>query len=129
MKVSCLLLVVPVIAVAPNAAAAAAADDPYAAQLFAQHCASCHEAAGGAAARIPPVLQLKILTPTAILKTLESGVGRRSRRGGDAVCHVRIRAAERPAWECAAGIRAGRTLGRIPIRWSAKPSGERPLLG
>jgi len=52
-----------------------AADDPYAAQLFKQHCASCHEAAGAApGARIPPVSQLKVMTPTAILRTLESGI-------------------------------------------------------
>jgi polyvinyl alcohol dehydrogenase (cytochrome) len=52
-----------------------AADDPYAAQLFKQHCAMCHEAAGAApGARIPPVAQLKAMTPTAILRTLESGV-------------------------------------------------------
>jgi polyvinyl alcohol dehydrogenase (cytochrome) len=74
MKVWCLLLVVPLLASAPIAAGAA--DDPYAAQLFARHCASCHEAGAGGAARIPPVSQLKIMTPTAILKTLETGVMR-----------------------------------------------------
>src|ERR1700730_9239895 len=58
-------------AIAPIAAWAA--DDPYAAQLFAQHCASCHEAAAGGAARIPPGAQLRAMTPTAILKTLETG--------------------------------------------------------
>src|SRR5215831_4582757 len=56
-------------------AIALAAEDPYAAQLFKQHCAMCHEAAGAApGARIPPVAQLKAMTPTAILRTLESGV-------------------------------------------------------
>jgi len=51
-----------------------AADDPYAAALFKQRCASCHEAAASSpGARIPPVSQLKAMTPTAILKTLESG--------------------------------------------------------
>ena len=44
MKVFHLLLIVPVMACAPMAAWAA--DDPYAAQLFAQRCASCHEAGG-----------------------------------------------------------------------------------
>src|SRR6266478_3461161 len=74
MKVFHLLLIVPVMACAPIAAWAA--DDPYAAQLFAQRCASCHEAAAGGAARIPAVSQLKAMTPTAILKTLETGVMR-----------------------------------------------------
>jgi polyvinyl alcohol dehydrogenase (cytochrome) len=50
-----------------------AADDPYAVQLFKQHCASCHEA-GAAASRIPPVSALKSMRPMAILKTLETGV-------------------------------------------------------
>ena len=71
MKAFHLLLIVPLTAIAPIAAWAA--DDPYAAQLFAQHCASCHEAAAGGAARIPAVSQLKAMTPTAILKTLETG--------------------------------------------------------
>jgi len=54
-----------------------AAEDPYAAQLFKQHCASCHETAAAApGARIPPVSVLKAMTPTAILKALESGVMR-----------------------------------------------------
>jgi polyvinyl alcohol dehydrogenase (cytochrome) len=51
-----------------------AADDPYAAQLFQKHCASCHESAAGANGRIPQVAALKIMTPAAILKTIESGV-------------------------------------------------------
>src|SRR5262245_10258907 len=52
-----------------------AAEDPYAAQLFAQNCASCHEAAAAApGARIPPVSVLKAMTPTAILRALESGI-------------------------------------------------------
>ncbi len=50
-----------------------AADDPYAAQLFKQHCASCHQN-GAAAARIPQVAALRTMTPMAILRTLESGV-------------------------------------------------------
>jgi mono/diheme cytochrome c family protein len=57
------------------AAALMRADDPYAAQLFKQHCASCHEAAAAApGARIPPVSQLKTMTPLAILRTLETGI-------------------------------------------------------
>jgi polyvinyl alcohol dehydrogenase (cytochrome) len=68
------LLIVAFAVLAPIAAAAA--DDPYAAKLFAQHCAACHEAAAGGAARIPAVSQLKAMTPTAILKTLETGVMR-----------------------------------------------------
>src|SRR5215468_12035708 len=52
-----------------------AAEDPYAAQLFKQTCASCHEtAAAEPGARIPPVSVLKAMTPTAILKALEGGV-------------------------------------------------------
>jgi polyvinyl alcohol dehydrogenase (cytochrome) len=74
MTISHLLLVVPVVASA--LLAAQAADDPYAAQLFTERCASCHEAAVGGAARIPSVSQLKAMTPTAILKALETGVMR-----------------------------------------------------
>jgi len=51
-----------------------AADDPYAAQLFEKHCASCHQSAAGASGRIPQVAVLKTMTPVAIQKTLESGV-------------------------------------------------------
>src|SRR5262249_57676394 len=55
--------------------AASAAEDPYAEQLFKQHCASCHEAGAAApGARIPPVSVLKTMTPTAILKALETGI-------------------------------------------------------
>jgi polyvinyl alcohol dehydrogenase (cytochrome) len=68
------LLVVVAAACAPRAAWAA--EDAYAAQLFAARCASCHDAGAGGAARIPSVSQLKAMTPTAILKTLESGVMR-----------------------------------------------------
>jgi polyvinyl alcohol dehydrogenase (cytochrome) len=54
-----------------------AAEDPYAAQLFKQHCASCHEtAAASPGARIPPVSVLKTMAPTAILRALESGIMR-----------------------------------------------------
>jgi cytochrome c553 len=55
------------------AVAADAADDPYAAALFKKHCASCHESASAAAARIPPLATLKMLTPTAIFRMLDSG--------------------------------------------------------
>src|SRR5260221_5090154 len=51
-----------------------AADDPYAAQLFQKHCASCHESAAGASGRIPQISTLKTMTPLAILRTLESGL-------------------------------------------------------
>jgi polyvinyl alcohol dehydrogenase (cytochrome) len=55
----------------------AGAQDPYAAELFKQHCASCHEnAAAAPGARIPPVSVLKAMTPTAILRALEGGVMR-----------------------------------------------------
>src|SRR5260221_10855778 len=54
-----------------------AAEDPYAAQLFKQNCAACHEvAAATPGARIPPVSVLKAMTPTAILRALEGGVMR-----------------------------------------------------
>jgi polyvinyl alcohol dehydrogenase (cytochrome) len=54
---------------------ALAAEDPYAAQLFKQHCASCHETGAAApGARIPPVSVLKSMTPNAILRTLETGL-------------------------------------------------------
>jgi polyvinyl alcohol dehydrogenase (cytochrome) len=56
-------------------AALSAAEDPYAAQLFKQNCASCHEvAAATPGARIPPLSVLKTMTPTAILRTLDAGI-------------------------------------------------------
>jgi len=66
MKYSYLLLIAPV----PMMFAA----DPYAEQLFQKNCASCHQAAAGAEARVPQIAALKTMTPTAILRTLESGV-------------------------------------------------------
>jgi polyvinyl alcohol dehydrogenase (cytochrome) len=51
-----------------------AADDPYAAQLFQKHCASCHESTTGATERIPQLTVLKTMTSPAILKTMESGI-------------------------------------------------------
>ena len=51
-----------------------AADDPYAAQLFQKHCASCHNFEAGAGGRVPQISALKSMTPAAIQKTLESGV-------------------------------------------------------
>jgi len=66
MKFCCiLLLAVPL---------AFAAEDPYAAQLFQKHCASCHNSEAGASGRIPQVAVLKTMTPIAIQKTLESGI-------------------------------------------------------
>jgi polyvinyl alcohol dehydrogenase (cytochrome) len=67
----------PFIAIAVSATFAAtafAADDPYAAQLFQKHCASCHNSEAGAGGRVPQIATLKSMTPTAIQKTLESGV-------------------------------------------------------
>src|SRR5271170_2571688 len=51
-----------------------AADDPYAAQLFQKHCASCHDSEAGAGGRVPQISTLKSMSPRAIQKTLESGV-------------------------------------------------------
>ncbi|HEY7335841.1 MAG TPA: PQQ-binding-like beta-propeller repeat protein [Bryobacteraceae bacterium] len=51
-----------------------AADDPYATQLFQKHCAGCHDSASGVTGRIPQLAVLKTMTPTAIQKTLESGI-------------------------------------------------------
>ncbi len=51
-----------------------AADDPYAKQLFQEHCASCHDSAAGAQSRVPQVSVLKTMTPAAIQRTLESGI-------------------------------------------------------
>src|SRR5580698_1905020 len=56
------------------AATAFAADDPYAAALFQEHCASCHNSEAGAGGRVPQMSALKSMTPAAIQKTLESGV-------------------------------------------------------
>jgi polyvinyl alcohol dehydrogenase (cytochrome) len=74
MRILCLLISVSVLVCAPRPGLAA--DDPYAAQLFAERCASCHVEAAGGAARIPTVSQLKAMTPTAILKALDSGIMR-----------------------------------------------------
>ena len=63
----CLLFVVASIA-------ALAAGDPYAAQLFQKHCASCHNSEAGAGGRVPQIAALKSMTPAAIQKTLDSGV-------------------------------------------------------
>jgi polyvinyl alcohol dehydrogenase (cytochrome) len=51
-----------------------AADDPYAAQLFQKHCATCHDSATGAQSRVPQVPVLKTMTPAAIQRTLDAGV-------------------------------------------------------
>src|SRR5215510_13322022 len=69
------LACIPLLTLLVSVPVARAAEDPYAAQLFKQHCASCHEgAAATPGARIPPVSVLKTMTPTAILKALESGI-------------------------------------------------------
>jgi polyvinyl alcohol dehydrogenase (cytochrome) len=69
MKAPCLLLIV---LFAPLAMWAA--DDPYASQLFQQHCAACHDSAAGAQGRIPQISVLKTMSPLAIQRTLESGI-------------------------------------------------------
>jgi polyvinyl alcohol dehydrogenase (cytochrome) len=51
-----------------------AADDPYAANLYATHCAQCHEQ--GADARVPPRSTLEKMSPTAVQRALETGVMR-----------------------------------------------------
>jgi polyvinyl alcohol dehydrogenase (cytochrome) len=56
------------------AATAVAADDPYAAELFQKHCASCHNSESGAGGRVPQIAALKSMTPAAIQRTLDSGV-------------------------------------------------------
>src|ERR1700735_3649335 len=53
---------------------ALAADDPYAAQLFQKHCASCHNSEAGASGRVPQISALKSMTPAAIQKTIDSGI-------------------------------------------------------
>src|SRR6266571_1952829 len=73
MRLTLLSLLLPTFLITPSVLRAA--EDPYAAQLFQQNCASCHEVAAAApGARIPPVSVLKAMTPTAILRALESGV-------------------------------------------------------
>src|SRR5436190_21818126 len=65
----------PLLTLLVAAASLRAAEDPYAAQLFKQHCASCHETAAAApGARIPPVSVLNAMTPAAILRVIESGI-------------------------------------------------------
>ncbi len=66
MKLFYLLLIAPLML--------SAADDPYAAQLFKKHCASCHDSPSGVEGRVPQVSMLKTMTPAAIQKTLESGI-------------------------------------------------------
>ena len=66
MKLCSLLIFVPLLV--------CAADDPYAAQLFQKHCASCHDSSAGAGGRIPQIAVLKAMTPAAIQKTLDSGI-------------------------------------------------------
>jgi polyvinyl alcohol dehydrogenase (cytochrome) len=68
MKILCLLSLL------LSARLLSAADDPYAAQLFQKHCASCHNSATGAGGRIPQVAALKTMTPAAIQRTLDGGV-------------------------------------------------------
>jgi polyvinyl alcohol dehydrogenase (cytochrome) len=48
--------------------------DPFAAELYTEHCAQCHDR--GADARVPPRETLEKLSPAAVLRTLETGVMR-----------------------------------------------------
>ena len=102
------------------------AADPYAEQLFQKNCASCHQAAAGAEARVPQIAALKTMTPAAILRTLESGIMKSQAAPlsgderqkianflGTAVTVERRR--EEIANPCPAGAARGRTLrvGRV----------------
>lgn len=51
-----------------------AADDPYAAEVFAKNCASCHQSAAGVSGRIPQVEVLRGLSSMTIQKILDSGI-------------------------------------------------------
>jgi polyvinyl alcohol dehydrogenase (cytochrome) len=53
---------------------ALAADDPYAAGLYATHCAQCHDQGGDA--RVPPRATLEKMTAAAVLRALETGAMR-----------------------------------------------------
>jgi polyvinyl alcohol dehydrogenase (cytochrome) len=66
MRLCCFLAIAPLVI--------RAAEDPYAAQLFQTHCASCHDSAAGAGGRIPQVPALKTMTPATIQKTLDNGI-------------------------------------------------------
>src|SRR5216683_8389806 len=63
----CFLLLLPL-------AGAWAADDPFAAELYIQHCAQCHDQ--GADARVPPRAALEKMSPATVLRALETGVMR-----------------------------------------------------
>jgi len=51
-----------------------AADDPFAADLYTTHCAQCHDQ--GADARVPRRSALEKMSPTAVLRALETGAMR-----------------------------------------------------
>ena len=72
MRIGPRLLILGSLILAP--AAVRAADDPYAAEVFAKNCASCHQSSAGASGRIPQIAVLKNMSPVAIQKTLETGV-------------------------------------------------------
>jgi polyvinyl alcohol dehydrogenase (cytochrome) len=55
-------------------ASACVADDPFAAELYANHCAHCHDHGGDA--RVPPRATLEKMTSAAVLRALETGVMR-----------------------------------------------------
>jgi polyvinyl alcohol dehydrogenase (cytochrome) len=48
--------------------------DPFAAEVYTEHCAQCHDR--GADARVPPRATLEKLSPAAVLRALETGVMR-----------------------------------------------------
>ena len=56
--------------------APAAAQAPAGAAVFADHCATCHTAAGDPDGRIPPIAALRRLEPESILQTLANGAMR-----------------------------------------------------
>ena len=66
----CLPILLPIL-ISP---ALRAADDPYAAEVFAKNCASCHQSEAGARGRIPQIEVLRTMSSTAIQKTLDSGI-------------------------------------------------------
>jgi cytochrome c553 len=64
----------PLVCLLIASAALLAADDPYAVELFAKHCASCHQSDAGASGRIPQIAVLKTMSANVIQRTLDSGI-------------------------------------------------------
>ncbi len=69
-----IVLCLPTLFLILSPAALRAADDPFAAEVFAKNCASCHQSEAGASGRIPQVAVLRTMSSVAIQKTLESGI-------------------------------------------------------